>query len=58
MSIQEFEAAILNEKKKLDIAMVRCCKKIVSMILLKEQTSERNGISLKDAILPMHDDVK
>lgn len=54
----EFEAEVLREETELDVAMVRASKSLVASLLVGRKDDILNGISLQEAILPAHDDVK
>ena len=58
LTVEELEADVLNAKKKLDLAMIRACKKLVSLILIRDKDVDRNGLTLNDAIMPSYDDCR
>jgi hypothetical protein len=56
LTADELESDVLNNSKRLDLAMIRACKKIVALILIREKDVMRNGLTLKDAIMPSYEE--
>lgn len=53
-TVQDFERAILSRNSSLDDAFVRACRRLVAEFLIRNESRDINGISIKDAILPSY----
>jgi hypothetical protein len=56
LTVEDFESDILNGSSGIDLALVRCCRQLVSNYLMNHTETEFNGLSLIDAILSSHND--
>ena len=57
-TIDELETSFLDPLTRIDISLVRCSKLLISQYLIENSSDDINGITLKDAILALHPDIR